>query len=241
MLKNVLKRIIYVRNGFRKIHAQYIGVYNDKAYGKKGGYSIVANNSSINQKNIYLDDYCIVQSQTNFISNKGKLIVKKYSVISSGCIIVPESHKLTVGVPFYLSTINHINDDEGDIIIDEDCWIGAGCILLPKCHIGRGAVVGAGSVVKKEVSPYAVVVGAPARVVAVKFTIEEILRHEAVLYPPEERLSEEYLRDLFKEKYQNLKSIGVDDLCDEEKIKLSRIREKLGMKDYSNTQIKKFE
>lgn len=233
MCKKFFKKILNIRNGIRKLYTQYIGVCNDSAFGKKGSHSIVANNSTLNQKNVYIDDYCVIQSQTNFISNKGRLIVKKYSVISSGCIIVPGSHRLTVGVPFYLATTKHINDEEGDIIIEEDCWIGAGCVLLPKCHIGRGAVVGAGSVVKKEVPPYAVVVGAPAKIIATKFSIEEILRHEAVLYPPEERLSKSYLNQLFCEKYQNLKSIGDSYLSKEEQVVLENARNNLGMKDYT--------
>lgn len=232
MVRNFIRKIVYVWNGIRKLYAQYIGVYNDNAYGKKGKHSIVANNSTLNQKNVFIDDFCVIQSQTNFISNKGKLIIKKYSVISSGCIIVPGSHQLTVGVPFYLSTTNHINDDEGDIIIDEDCWIGAGCILLPKCHIGRGVVVGAGSVVKKEIPPYAVVVGSPARIIATKFSINQILKHESILYPPEERMSRNELEKIFSTHYQGLKSIGVDEESEEEMKTVDAIRNKIGMRSF---------
>ncbi len=233
MIKSVIKKIIDIRNGLRRIYAQYFGVYNDSAFGKKGRYSIVANNSTLNPKNIYIDDYCVIQSQINFISNNGKLIIKKYSVISSGCTIVPEAHKLMVGVPFYMSTIYHINDNEGDILIDEDCWIGAGCILLPKCHIGRGAVVGAGSVVKKDVPPYAVVVGTPARIIATKFTLDEVIRHEAILYPPEERMTKMELENLYRERFGGLRSIGEVNLPIEEQKKVEEIRNKIGMINYS--------
>lgn len=49
------------------------------------------------------------------------------------------------------------------IVLEEDCWIGAGVILLPGVSIGKGAVVGAGSVVTKNVPPFTVVVGVPAK------------------------------------------------------------------------------
>ena len=228
----VVKKLLEIYKGLRKIYAQYVGVYNDRAYGKKGIHTIVANDSSLVRQNMYLDDYCVVQGQTNFISNKGKLIVKKYSVISSGCTIVPGSHKLTVGVPFYLATTNHINDDEGDIIIEEDCWVGAGCILLPKCHIGRGAVIGAGSVVKKDVPPYAVVVGVPAKIIATKFTIDEVLKHESILYSPEERMSKIELEKLYHEQYEGLNSIGEAYLSVEEQRQLEMIMKEIGMLDY---------
>ncbi len=51
------------------------------------------------------------------------------------------------------------------IVVDDDCWIGAGAIILDGVHIARGAVVAAGSVVTKDVPPYAIVAGSPARVI----------------------------------------------------------------------------
>ncbi len=50
------------------------------------------------------------------------------------------------------------------VVVQEDAWIGAGAIILPGITIGRGAIVGAGAVVTKDVAPYTVVAGVPARV-----------------------------------------------------------------------------
>lgn len=52
-----------------------------------------------------------------------------------------------------------------EIIIGEDCWIGGNVVILPGVHIGRGSVVGAGSVVTKSVPDFTVVAGNPARVI----------------------------------------------------------------------------
>lgn len=51
---------------------------------------------------------------------------------------------------------------EGKIILKDDCWIGAGAIILPNITIGEMSVVGAGSVVTRDVPPYTVVAGVPA-------------------------------------------------------------------------------
>jgi len=51
----------------------------------------------------------------------------------------------------------------GEIHIEEDCWIGGNVTILPGVRIGRGSTVGAGSVVTKDVAPFTVVVGNPAR------------------------------------------------------------------------------
>lgn len=48
---------------------------------------------------------------------------------------------------------------KGPIVIDDDVWIGDSCIILSGVHIGKGAVIGAGSVVAKDVPPYAVFCG----------------------------------------------------------------------------------
>lgn len=49
------------------------------------------------------------------------------------------------------------------IVVDEDAWIGAGAIIFPGVRIGRCAIVGAGAVVNRDVPPFAVVAGVPAR------------------------------------------------------------------------------
>lgn len=54
---------------------------------------------------------------------------------------------------------------DGKIRIGDDAWIGAGAIILPNVTIGKGAVIGAGAVVIKDVPPYTVVAGVPAKVI----------------------------------------------------------------------------
>jgi acetyltransferase-like isoleucine patch superfamily enzyme len=51
------------------------------------------------------------------------------------------------------------------IVIEDDCWVGSNTTFLDGAHVGRGCVNGAGSIVRGQVPPYSVVVGAPARVI----------------------------------------------------------------------------
>ncbi|MBQ9771237.1 MAG: CatB-related O-acetyltransferase [Lentisphaeria bacterium] len=68
------------------------------------------------------------------------------------------------------SNITDVNDfSKGDIIIGNDVWIGNGATVLSGVTIGNGAVVGACAVVTKDVPPYAIVVGNPARVIRYRF------------------------------------------------------------------------
>jgi len=74
------------------------------------------------------------------------------------------------------------------VVISGDVWIGYGSIVLSGVTIGRGAVIGAGTMVMKDVPPYAIVAGNPARQLGMRFTPEQASRHEALLgIPLEER------------------------------------------------------
>lgn len=54
-------------------------------------------------------------------------------------------------------------------IIDDDVWIGRNAIILPVVHIGKGTIIGAGAVVTKDIPPYSVAVGVPAKVIRNRF------------------------------------------------------------------------
>ncbi len=57
----------------------------------------------------------------------------------------------------------YVNSHKGSITVGADAWIGTGAVILPNVIIGEGAVVGANSVVTRNVDPYSVVGGIPAR------------------------------------------------------------------------------
>jgi acetyltransferase-like isoleucine patch superfamily enzyme len=63
---------------------------------------------------------------------------------------------------------------KGDITIGNDVWIGAKSTIMSGVKIGHGAVIGSGSVVAKDVPPYAIVVGNPAKIVKYRFDEQQI-------------------------------------------------------------------
>ena len=66
------------------------------------------------------------------------------------------------------------------IIIEDDVWIGSNAFINKGVTLGRGCVVGAATMVTKDVPPYAVVVGNPAKIYRYRFNPEQIKRHEAL-------------------------------------------------------------
>ena len=65
---------------------------------------------------------------------------------------------------------------KGDIVVDDDVWIGYGATILSGVHIGQGAVIAAGAIVTKNVEPYQIVAGIPAK--PIKYRFSEELRDE---------------------------------------------------------------
>jgi len=100
---------------------------------------------------------------------------------------------------------------ENTLIIGNDVWIGVNAILLSSVHaIGNGAVIGAGAVVTKDIPPYAVVAGVPAKIIRFRFDQEMIGELEKTkwfeLKPDELRKYSSYAADvsLFVKKINEL-------------------------------------
>lgn len=123
--------------------------------------------------------YCTLQTSGSI--GRGVLIANSVGLVGRAD---HDSH--AIGVPIRYSPWIWEEDYAGDvrqgeIVIEDDVWIGYGAILLSPLRIGRGAIISAGALVVRDVPPYTVVGGVPARPVGRRFTDEEIVAHEAGL------------------------------------------------------------
>lgn len=129
-----------------------------------------------------------------------KFILGKGSGAAEGLKVATGNHAQIIG-RFYRS-ITEKEKPEGydkDVIVKEDVWIGMNVTLLSGITVGRGAILSAGAVVNKNIPPYCIAGGVPAKPIKFKWTIEQILEHEAALYPVEERYTREELKKIFEE------------------------------------------
>jgi len=91
-------------------------------------------------------------------------------------------------------------ESKGHIIIEDDVWIGVNCVILSGVTIGQGSVVSAGSVITKNIPPYAIVGGVPAKIIKFRFSERIISKMLKIKYS---RLTKEIVInniDLFYEK-----------------------------------------
>jgi len=128
------------------------------------------------------------------------LVAGAYSFVNRGCILYPGvelGNYVLIGPRVGIVGQDHRYDLPGvplpfsgrpaarRTVIDHDAWIGFAAIVMTGVRIGRGAVVAAGSVVTKDVAPYQIVGGVPARPIGERFPDpEERQRHDELLERP---------------------------------------------------------
>ncbi|MBL7249468.1 acyltransferase [Alcanivorax marinus] len=98
------------------------------------------------------------------ITTDGGVSIGDRVLIGYGSKILSSNHV----IPHGRSPIFYAGHEKKPVSIGDDVWIGANCIVLPGVTIGEGAVLAAGSVVTKDVPPYAIVGGVPSKVIRIR-------------------------------------------------------------------------
>ena len=156
-----------------------------------------------NPKNVYIYGETVL-GPASISAVNAKFIIKKGCAVAGGLRVQTGNHARLIGR--FVGEVKNTEKPEGydkDVIVNEDVWIGANVTLLSGVTIGRGATIAAGAVVTKDVPPYSIVGGVPAKFIKFYWTIDEILEHEEKLYKKEEKLSRSDLIDIFN-KYERL-------------------------------------
>ncbi|MBQ9659093.1 MAG: galactoside O-acetyltransferase [Clostridia bacterium] len=127
--------------------------------------------------NVFIGHGCTVQSAHAYI------YIGNHVMFGPGVNIHGGNHRTnTVGQ--YMKDIKKNFGDDKDVIIEDDVWIGANAIILGGRNgisIGEGSVIGAGSIVTKDVPPYCIVSGNPAKIIRKRFDESTIIMHKFLL------------------------------------------------------------
>ena len=177
----------------------------EKIYPRTGDRQIVYLRSVVTNPDIEIGEYTIYNDFVNdprdfeknnvlyhYKINRDKLKIGKFCSIACGAKFLFNSANHTLGslstytFPIFFEeweldpkNVAEAWDNKGDIVVGNDVWIGFEAIILSGVKIGDGAIIGARAVVTKDVEPYTIVGGVPARPIRKRFddkTIEELLR-----------------------------------------------------------------
>ena len=106
---------------------------------------------------IEIGDGCFISFGAKFDMTRGRIIIGSNCTITHGCCLIahdPTERRIYPG-----------RTGEGTIVLEDNVYLGINVIVLKDVRISQHAIVGAGSVVTKDIPPYAVVVGNPGRII----------------------------------------------------------------------------
>ena len=189
----------------------------DKIYPRTGDKETIYLKNVTDNPNIQIGDYTIYNDfihdprefQKNNVLyhypiNKDRLIIGKFCSIACGAKFLFNSgnHKMaslsTYTFPLFFEewdlekeNVAQAWDQKGDIIIDNDVWIGYEAVILSGVTIGDGAVIGCRAVVTKDIPPYTIVGGVPAKPIRKRFDEETIKELQKIKWWdwPEEKIA----------------------------------------------------
>lgn len=145
---------------------------------KVGKHCYIGRNVKLSPETICLGDYVSIQNGCVIQSKHGEIIIGDHVMFGPNVHIHGGNHKIHE-IGSYMDDVEpKIVGCDGKIVIENDVWIGACSIILKGVHIGKGSVIGAGSIVIKDVPPYSIYTNKIEPVLRKRFSDEELLEHE---------------------------------------------------------------
>lgn len=152
-------------------------------------------------KNIFIGKGVKLGQYITMYATRAKIIIGDRSFTGPNVTIMTGDHPYDIKGKYMAdnrkfeikATGGDISKYDKDVVIDEDVWIGCNVTILKGVHIGRGAIIAAGSVVTRSIPAYCIGGGNPAKVLKARWSVDDILEHEERLYDEDKRLSREYI------------------------------------------------
>jgi acetyltransferase-like isoleucine patch superfamily enzyme len=187
------QNIILLRRLFRRIKM----ILLQPAFRRHGKRFNFDPSSFYSYKNIEVGDDVSIGGGAVFLASDSQIIIGNKVMFGPNVTVVGGNHNISVIGKYMYDVHEKRPQDDQDVVFDDDVWVGSGAVILKGVRIGRGAVVAAGAVVVKDVLPYTIVGGNPAKIISLRFgSIEAVARHENLLYPTEKRLSNGILQEI---------------------------------------------
>ena len=145
--------------------------------------------SDFTYRNLTIGNDVYIGPHALFLCTESQIFIGNKVLFGPHVTIIGGDHRITDVGRFIYDVLDKHPEDDQDVHIEDDVWIGTNTTLLKGVTVGRGAVVAAGALVTKDVPPYAIVGGVPAKVLKYRFTPEQIQEHERQLYAEDKRVT----------------------------------------------------
>lgn len=185
MLSNICRFILW---GFSKTRVLLYRIFVETII--KKSFSSCGENVRVGRKysfsgisNITVGNNTCLGAGTRILTTRAKVNIGDHVMFGPGITIITGNHRTDI-VGRYMDSVKDADkrpEDDQDVNIQDDVWIGANATILKGVTIGQGSIISAGSIVTKDVPPYSIVGGVPAKVIKMRFDEETIKKHEEML------------------------------------------------------------
>ena len=135
-------------------------------------------------RNLSVGDGTSIPKGATFYCTDAPLTIGRKVIFGPRPTIITGDHRTDLIGKYIIDVTTEEKLPENDlpVVIEDDVWCGANVTILKGVTIGRGSIVAAGAVVTQSFPPYSVIGGVPAKLLKMRFTPEEIVEHEKMLY-----------------------------------------------------------
>lgn len=131
--------------------------------------------------NMSIGDGSSIPKGSVFYCTEAPLTIGKKVIFGPRPTIITGDHRIDVVGEYIMDSHDKLPGNDAPVIIEDDVWCGANVTILKGVTIGQGSVVAAGAVVTKSFPPYSIIGGVPAKLLKMRFTAEQIEKHEKQL------------------------------------------------------------
>ena len=150
---------------------------------KHGKGCRIGRRANLYYENTYLGDYVSIGANNLFINSRANIIIGDYVMFGPNVTVITGGHRTDL-LGRKMSTVRNdekLPENDLDIVFEGDNWIGANSTILRGVTIGIGSIIAAGAVVTKDVTPYSVWGGVPARLIKNRFSQDELEMHKEMI------------------------------------------------------------